>query len=75
MEKQDEEIIERLVPENDELRRLVKEHRDFENQLAEYNKRLYLSNEENQEKKRIQKLKLAGRDRIEQILSEYRGKR
>ncbi|MEW6187679.1 MAG: DUF465 domain-containing protein [Thermodesulfobacteriota bacterium] len=75
MEKHDEELIERLIPENDELRTLVKEHGDFENQLAEYNKRLYLTNEENQEKKRIQKLKLAGRDRIEQILSEYRGKR
>jgi hypothetical protein len=75
MEKQDEELIERLIPENEELRLLVKEHHEFENHLAEYNKRLYLSNEENREKKRIQKLKLAGRDRIEQILSEYRGKR
>ena len=75
MEKRDEELIERLIPENEELRKLVAEHQKFESQLDELKKRLYLSDEENQEKRRIQKLKLAGRDRIEQILREYRDKR
>jgi hypothetical protein len=75
MEKRDEEIIEQLIPENEELRQLVTEHKEFESQLDELKKRLYLSDEENREKKRIQKLKLAGRDRIEQILKEYRDKR
>ena len=75
MEKKDEELIERLLPENKELRKLVAEHKEFESQLDELKKRLYLSDEENQEKKRIQKLKLAGRDRIEHILREYRDKR
>jgi acetyl-CoA carboxylase alpha subunit len=75
MEKKDQDLIDRLIPENEELQGLVKEHKEFENQLAEYNKRLYLSDEENREKKRIQKLKLAGRDRIEQILSDYRSTR
>ena len=75
MEKKDEELIEQLIPENEELQRLVKEHKAFEAQLAEFNRRLYLSDEENREKKRVQKLKLAGRDRIEQILKDYRAKR
>jgi uncharacterized protein len=75
MEKRDEELIDRLIPENEELRRLVKEHKEFEAQLEEFNKRLYLSEEQNQEKKRIQKLKLAGRDRIEKILRDYRKSR
>lgn len=75
MEKRDEELIERLIPGNEELRKLVAEHQEFESQLDELKKRLYLSDEENQEKRRIQKLKLAGRDRIEQILREYRNKR
>lgn len=74
MEKKDQELIERLMPEHEELRRLVDEHREFERKLAEFNKRLYLTDEETLEKKRIQKLKLAGRDRIEQILDEYRRK-
>lgn len=37
------------------------------------NQRLYLSTEEQIERKRLQKLKLAGRDRIEQILGTLRG--
>ena len=75
MEKKDEELIEQLIPENEELRKLVKEHKEFESQLDELKKRLYLSDDENREKKRVQKLKLAGRDRIEQILKDYRAKR
>ncbi len=75
MEKRDEELINRLIPENEELRKLVKEHKEFESRLDELKKRLYLSDEENREKKRIQKLKLAGRDRIEQILRESRVER
>lgn len=72
MEKRDQELIDRLIPENEELQKLVKEHKEFEGQLEEFNKRLYLSEEQNRERKRIQKLKLAGRDRIEQILRDYR---
>ncbi len=75
MEKRDEELIDRLIPENEELGKLVKEHKEFESQLEELNKRLYLSDEENREKRRLQKVKLAGRDRIEQILRDYRAKR
>jgi hypothetical protein len=75
MEKRDQELIDRLIPENQELQRLVKEHKEFEAQLEEFNKRLYLSDEQNRERKRIQKLKLAGRDRIEQILRDYRKSR
>ncbi|MBA4392700.1 MAG: DUF465 domain-containing protein [Desulfobacca sp.] len=72
MEKRDQELIDRLMPENEELQKLVKEHQEFEAQLEQFNKRLYLSEEQNREKKRLQKLKLAGRDRIEQILRDYR---
>lgn len=72
MEKRDQELIDRLIPENEELRKLVKEHQEFEAQLEEFNKRLYLSEEQNREKKRLQKLKLAGRDRIEEILRDHR---
>ncbi len=74
MEKRDQELIDQLVPNNQELQKLVKEHKEFESQLGEFSKRLYLSDEENREKKRIQKLKLAGRDRIEQILKDHRAK-
>jgi hypothetical protein len=41
---------------------------------VEFNKRLFLSDQEQVERKRLQKLKLAGRDRIDQILTDYRQK-
>ncbi|MBU2548947.1 MAG: DUF465 domain-containing protein [Proteobacteria bacterium] len=72
MEKRDEELIEQLVGENEELATLVKEHAGFEQQLESFNRRHYLTTDEALEKKRLQKLKLAGRDRIETILAEYR---
>jgi uncharacterized protein len=74
MEKKDEALIEELIPGNLELEKLVKAHKEFEGQLDEFNKRLYLTEEENRERKRIQKLKLSGRDRIEQILKDHRSK-
>ena len=74
MEKRDEDLVIRLLaePGNEELRRLMGEHRDYEARLDEFNKRVYLNDQEQVERKRLQKLKLAGRDRIEQILAEYR---
>ena len=50
------------------------EHHEFERRLEEFNRRPYLTAAESMERKRLQKLKLAGRDRIEQILAKYRQK-
>ena len=50
----------------------MQEHEEFEKRLAEFNRRPYLTAEETMERKRLQKLKLAGRDRIEVILAKYR---
>jgi hypothetical protein len=40
--------------------------------LETFNRRPYLTTAETIERKRLQKLKLAGRDRIEQILAQHR---
>ena len=72
MEKWDEELIARLLPRNEELRKYIEAHRRYEEQLEEFSQRPYLTTEEEMEKKRIQKLKLAGRDRIEAILAKNR---
>ena len=74
MEKQDLELIDRWAGRDPELKRYVEEHREFERQLEEFNRRPYLTAQENLERKRLQKLKLAGRDKIEEILAKYRGK-
>ena len=72
MEKWDEELIARLLPLDEELRKQVEEHRRFEEQLEKFSQRPYLTTEEEMEKRRIQKLKLAGRDKIEAILARHR---
>ncbi len=72
MEERDEKLIAQLIKKNKNLRKYVKRHKGYETQLEEYNKRIYLSTEEAMERKRIQKLKLAGRDEIERILAEHR---
>jgi uncharacterized protein YdcH (DUF465 family) len=74
MEKQDLELIEQMMDRDPELKRRVVEHREFEKQLEEFNRRPYLTTAETLERKRLQKLKLAGRDKIEQILAKYRQK-
>jgi uncharacterized protein YdcH (DUF465 family) len=72
MEKRDLDLIQKLVSSDPELKRRVDEHEEYERKLAELNRRLHLTPEEEVERKRIQKLKLAGRDRIEVILAKYR---
>ena len=72
MEERDEKLIERLVKEDRELKKYVDEHIAFEKKLEEYNKKIYLTPEDEIERKRIQKLKLAGRDKIEEILAKHR---
>ena len=72
MEKRDEELIHKYISTDAELKRFVDEHEEYEKKLQEFNRRIYLTPGEDLERKRLQKLKLAGRDRIEAILSRYR---
>jgi len=72
MERKDEDLIKTLLDRDPELKRYYEEHVVLERQLAEFNHRAHLTPEEEVEKKRIQKLKLAGKDRIMEILSRHR---
>ena len=72
MEKKDEEFIQTLLEREPELQRYYEEHTDLERRLTVFQQKLYLTPEEELEKKRLQKLKLAGKDKIMQILSRYR---
>ncbi len=74
MEKRDLELIQKYSSDDAELKRCMEEHEMYEHKLEEFNRRLYLTPEEEIERKRVQKLKLAGRDRIEVILSKYRSR-
>jgi len=73
MEKHEEELIRSLIDQDDELKRYYEEHLELERQLETLQHKHYLTPEEDLEKKRIQKIKLAGKDRIMEILGRYRG--
>lgn len=72
MEKQDEELIKSLVETDSELKKHYQEHVDFERQIEALNQKGHLSTEEEVERKRLQKLKLAGKDRIMEILGRHK---
>ena len=72
MEQADERLIERFIQQDGELRKNVEDHRNLEAALADFNKRIYLTPQEELEKKKLQKLKLASKDRIYAILAKYR---
>jgi uncharacterized protein YdcH (DUF465 family) len=72
MKQSDLELIEKLSSAYPELTQLWREHLELEAQLNFLSGRLYLTPEEQVERKRLQKRKLAGRDRIEAILAGHR---
>ena len=73
MEEKDEQLIRSLLEREPDLRRYYEEHVDLERQLETFQQKHYLTPDEELEKKRLQKLKLAGKDKIMEILSRYRG--
>jgi uncharacterized protein YdcH (DUF465 family) len=73
MERKDEELIASLLDGEPELRRYYEEHTALERQLETFQQKHYLTPEEEIEKKRLQKLKLAGKDKIMEILARHRG--
>jgi uncharacterized protein YdcH (DUF465 family) len=75
MEKKDEELIQSLLPHDPELKQFYEEHVTLERQLSELNRKLYLTPEQELEKKQLQKRKLHGKDRIMEILDKHRGDR
>jgi len=72
LEKRDEELIRSLVKGDTELKRFYDEHLDLERQLAGLRHKSVLTPEEDLERKRIQKVKLARKDRIMEILARHR---
>ena len=54
------------------MAKAVEQHADLERQLGALQQKLYLTPEEEVEKKRLQKLKLAGKDKIMEILARHR---
>jgi uncharacterized protein len=71
LEEIDEALLERVKLESVEFCRLLEEHLQYEAQLASYNDLRFLTGEQELERKRLQKLKLQGKDRMFVILRQY----
>ena len=67
MQQYDESLVQQLFEENPRFRRLYEEHQILEKDLERLTAKDYLSTEDELEKKRVQKLKLAGKDEMEYI--------
>jgi uncharacterized protein YdcH (DUF465 family) len=72
MVETDQDLFQRLSEESPRFRKLYEEHLLFEKKLQEYEDMTYLSEETDIERKKIQKLKLAGKDEMEAMLREFR---
>ena len=74
MEIDDDTLIEQLQQMHTEFRQLMEEHLQYEQQLEAFNKLRYLTSEQEIEKKRVQKIKLRGKDRMAEILKEHKSR-
>ena len=68
MEPNNKEVMERILEENEEFKRAYDAHQTYGTKLAEFESKRFLSNEDEYEKKRLKKLKLAEKDKMERIL-------
>jgi uncharacterized protein len=71
MERREEELILQYADHDEHLKALYVEHQELKQQLEAFRNKLYLSPEEELEKKRIQKLKLASKDHMMELLNRY----
>jgi hypothetical protein len=68
----EEPVVQRLRRENPEFQKWEEEHDKLEQTLATIDSHPYLSPEEEVERKRIQKLKLATKDRMMDMVRRYK---
>jgi uncharacterized protein len=72
MEAKEEQVIVSLLDKDPELKKYYDEHQELEKKLAEFHHKHHLSADEEIEMKRIQKLKLIGKDKMMAILGKHR---
>lgn len=68
----EQQIRERLLKENEEFRKISEEHHKLDNVLAEIDKKVYLTPEEEIERKKLQKQKLLKKDLMAELIRVYK---
>ncbi len=64
----EQNVLETLITENSRFRMLYEEHHIFEKQLSEYQKKTFLTPQEELEKNKVKKMKLVGKDEMKKIV-------
>jgi len=72
MEREDKELIKKIIKIHPELNKYLEEHAQYDKKIKELDNLPYLTPEQDLEKKKLKKVKLAKKDTIENILSRYR---
>lgn len=67
-----EALIERLATENHEFRKLREDHKKYDEELSNLNRRGFLSPDEQWRVSELKKLKLIAKDRMEAIIRHAR---
>jgi hypothetical protein len=68
----EQEIIESLKQGNEDFRKLHEEHHSLDGLLAEIDRKIYLTPEEEIERKKMQKQKLFKKDRMAEMVRDYK---
>ena len=65
-------VVEELLKTNEEFKKLWEEHEELDKKVEEMSMNKYLTPEEEVELKRLKKLKLLGKEKLVEMLEEYK---
>ena len=68
-----DDIIARLIAEDDEFKKIYQAHREYDQKIKKLDKKVGLTPHEETERKKLQKLKLSEKDRMEGLIAHYKG--
>ena len=68
----EQEIIEKMTQGNEEFRKVSEEHHKLDEILAEIDKKVYLTPEEEIERKKLQKQKLLKKDMLAEMIRQFK---
>ena len=69
MKRDRQSLVHSLLESNETFKHLYEQHRDLDRQVLEFDKKTYLSSDQQLEVARLKKLKLRKKDQMEAIIS------
>ncbi len=69
MESHERELIEKALPTNFEVKKLYKQHQEFEERLKKLGRQAFLTSTEEAEERKLKQLKLKGVERMLRLAS------